>query len=85
MYCAKFLEGKQIMVAEKMQYKSHLVYPPGIIQTILLGKLQIKSLEYNDCLYAVSMLKWNIKKPPTDHAPSLQNYFQTNCRSVTQH
>ena len=84
MYCAKFVEGKQIMVAEKMWYKSHVVYPE-IIQTILLGKLQIKSLEYNDCLYAVSMLKWSIKKPPMDHAPSLQNYFQTNCRSVMQH
>ena len=76
MYCAKILEGKQIM-AEKM-YKSHVVYPQ-IIQTILLGKLQIKSLEYNDCLYAVSMSKWSIKKPPMDHAPSLQNYFKTNC------
>ena len=36
------------MVAEKMQQKSHHVYPPEIIQTGLLSRLQKKSLEHND-------------------------------------
>ena len=32
MYCTEVLEGKQIMAAEKMWYKSHSAYPPEIIQ-----------------------------------------------------
>ena len=46
--CAKFLEGKQVMEAEKMWYKSH-VCPPEITQTNLLIRLQKKPLEHNDC------------------------------------
>ena len=38
-----------------------------------------KSLEHNDCLHAASVQEQRFKKPPLDNAPSLQNYFQTNC------
>ena len=38
----KILEGKQIMTAEKLQLKSHCVYPPEIIRTSSLGRLQKK-------------------------------------------
>ena len=81
-YCTKFLKGKQIMVAEKMWQKSHCVYPLEIIQINLLGRLQKNSLEHNDCLYAASVSEWSVRKPPTDDAPSLQNYFRINCQSV---
>ena len=53
--CAKLLEGNQIMGMEKMRLKSHRVYPPEIIQTTSLGRLQKKLLELNDCLYVVSV------------------------------
>ena len=82
MYCAKSLEGRPIIVAEKMQWKSHRVYPPEIIQTSLLGWLQKKSMEHNECLYAASISERSVRKPPTGHASSLQNYFQTNCLIV---
>ena len=52
------------MVAEKMRQKSHLVYPPEIIQINSLGMLQKKSLEHNDCLYAASILEGRVRKPP---------------------
>ena len=65
--CAKFLEGKQVMEAEKMWYKSH-VCPPEITQTNLLIRLQKKPLEHN--LYAVSVSQ---RKPSTNDAPSPQN------------
>ena len=44
-----------------------------------MGRLQKKSLEHNDYLYAVPVLEWSVKKPPKDNDPSLQNYFQRNC------
>ena len=49
MYCAKFLEGKQIMIVERMR-----AYPPKIIQSSSLGRLQKKSMEDSDCLYVAS-------------------------------
>ena len=55
------VEGKQIMAAEKMQQKPHRVYPPEIIQTNSLGRLQKKLLKYNDCLYAASIYIITIK------------------------
>ena len=78
----KILVGKQIMATEKIQQKSHRVYPPEIIQTSSLGRLQKKSVGHNDCLYAMSVLKKRARKPPTDNAPIPQNYFQKNCRSA---
>ena len=73
---------KQIMTAEKIWQKSHCVYPPEIIQTSMLGRLQKKSLEHNDCLYVTFILQERVRKPPTDNIPSPQNYFQTNCQSI---
>ena len=52
------------------------------MQTSLLGKLQKKSLEHNDCLYVVSALQQRVKKLSMDNISSAQNYFQTNCQSV---
>ena len=53
---------KQIMLAEKMWWKSHCVYPE-IIQSSLMGRLQEKSLEYNNCLYIASMSKQRVRDP----------------------
>ena len=80
---AKFFEGKQITAAEKMWQKSHCVYPHEIIQTSSLGRQQENSMEHNDCLYVVSILKWRIRKTPTDNIIILQNQFQTNCQIIT--
>ena len=52
------------MTAEKMRWKSLRVYPSEIIQTSSLGKLQKKSLEHNDCLYAVSASQQRVRNPP---------------------
>ena len=43
------------MTAEKMRRKSHRVYPPDMIQTTSLGRLQKKSLEQEDWLYVASL------------------------------
>ena len=67
------------MAAEKMWSKLHCVYPPEIMQTTLLGRLQKKSLQHNDCLYVASLLGQVVRKPPMDKIPSPQNYFQTKC------
>ena len=53
------------MVAEKMWLKSHRIYPPEIIQTTWLGRLQKKILEHDDCLYVVSILQQRVRKPQT--------------------
>ena len=53
--CAKVLEDKQIMVAEKRQQNSHCIYHPEIIQTSSMVRMQKKSLEHNDCLYVASI------------------------------
>ena len=71
-----------MMAAEKMWSKLHCVYSPEIMQTTLLGRLQKKSLQHNDCLYVASLLGQVVRKPPMDKIPSPQNYFQTNCWSV---
>ena len=68
-----------MMAAEKMWSKLHCVYPPEIMQTTLLGRLQKKSLQHNDCLYIASLSEQVVRKPPTVKIPSPQNYFQTNC------
>ena len=39
-------------------------------------------MEHNSDLYAASILERVVRKTQTDNAPSLHNYFQTNCRSV---
>ena len=62
--------------------RNHIVYLPEIIQTSLLGRLEKKSLEHNDCLYVAYLSQQRVRKPPMDNIPSPQNYFQTNCRSV---
>ena len=46
-----------------MRYKSHRVYPPEIIQTSSLGRLQKKSLEPNDCLYQRLYWKGVLENP----------------------
>ena len=66
-----------MMAAEKMWSKLHSVYPPEIMQTTLLGRLQKKSLQH-DCLYVASLSEQVVRKPPMDKIPSPQNYFQTN-------
>ena len=48
----------------------------------MLGRLQKKSVEHNDCLYPVSVLEKRVTKSPMDNAPSLQNYFRKNCWSA---
>ena len=80
---AKFFEGKQIIVAEKMWQKLDCVYPHKIMQTSSLGRQQKNSMEHNDCLYVVSILQWRIRKTSTDNIIILQNYFQTNCQIIT--
>ena len=65
---------------QQMRQKSHPAYPPEIIQTSSLSKMQKKSLEHNDCLHVVSVSQQRVRKPPTDNIPSPQNYFQTNCQ-----
>ena len=62
--------------SRKDAVKSLSIYLPEIIQTRLLGGLQKKSLEHNDCLYVTSVLERRVKKPNS------QNFFQTNCLSV---
>ena len=47
----------------------------------MLGRLQKKSLEHNDCLNASVLQQW-VRKPPTHNFPGHQNYFQTNCQSA---
>ena len=69
--CTKFQVHKQIMAAEKMWQKSYCVYPPDIIQTSLLDRLQKKSFEQNDCFYVASVLQWRVGKLPMDNFPSL--------------
>ena len=49
-HAENILKGKQIMATEKIRQKSHRVYPPEIMQTSLVVRLQKKSLEHNDCL-----------------------------------
>ena len=68
-----------------MQQKSHRAYPPEIIQTSLLGRLQKKSLEHNDCLYAASILEKRVRKPPMDNTASSRNYFQKNFSAFKKH
>ena len=50
-------------------------YPPEIIQTSSLGRLQKKSLKHNDYLYVASVSQLRVRKSPTDDIPSPQNYF----------
>ena len=40
MYYAQFLEGKQVMILDELL--NHCAYPPKIIQTSSLGRLQKK-------------------------------------------
>ena len=48
-----------------------------------MGREQKNSVEHNDCLYAVSILQWRIRKSPKDNIIILQNNFQTNCQIIT--
>ena len=60
-------------------YITYCIYPPEIVQTNLLGRLQKKSMEHNNCLYGAYLLQWRVRKLPNGNIPSPQNYFQTNC------
>ena len=62
------------MATEKMLYKSLCVYPPEVIQTSWLCRLQKKSLEHNNYLYALSVSEQNVRKLPTDNASSPKCY-----------
>ena len=64
-----------VMAAEKMWWKSQSVYPPEMIQTSLLGRLQKKSLEHNECLYVTSALEWSSRKSPTKNVNVLFQCF----------
>ena len=81
LYIRKFFGRQPIMAAEKMRQKSRLVYPPEIMQTRQLSRLQKISLEHNKCLYVVSILQQGIRKPSTDNIHSPQNYVQTGCQA----
>ena len=75
MHCTEVLEGKQIIAAEKMWWKSQSVCPPEMIQTSLLGRLQKKSLEHNECFYVASALEWSFIKSPTENINVLIQCF----------
>ena len=58
--------------------------PPKIMQTSLLGRLQKTLLEHNDFWYEMSVSEGRVRKPPTDNAPSPQNYFQQIVKMLSQ-
>ena len=70
------------MAAEKMWWKSQSVYPPEMIQTSLLGRLQKKSLEHNEaCMWH---LHWNgvPGNPPQKMLMCYSNAFKRRWRNI---
>ena len=74
----KILEGKQIMMAEKMWQKSHCDsggYTPDIINQLAAQTAENTIFEHNNCLFVAFVSQWRVRKPPTG-TENVEGLFQ---------